>query len=372
MSVDASGWLRAGDLAVSPWVFGPAAFVLLVGAGWLVVWLVLRLVRRGGERHGRPASGTVTRALGLPLYLAVLVVGLLVLQRILPLSPSFDSFLSTAVRGAFVLLGIVLVERVVVGLMRLFAGRVTFIDLSQGIVRGLVRIAIFVVGGIILLDMLGVAITPLVASLGVASLAVALALQAPLANFFAGLMVLADKSLNPGDFVTLDSGEKGYIEKIGLRHTRIRMLPDEIVIVPNEKLLSSTVHNTSLPRNEISIRIQVGVHYDSDLEQVERVTRDVGRKVQQEVEGGVADWEPLIRFHTFDSSSINFTVILRVTDYVAGYLVKHEFIKALHARYRDEGIVIPFPLRTLDIPEKAAARLREALGGRGVPEDRQG
>ncbi len=80
---------------------------------------------------------------------------------------------------------------------------------------------------------------------------------------------------------------------------------------------------------------------------MEQVTLDVARKVMKEVPGGVADAEPVIRFHTFGEFSINFTVFLRVKDAVSQYPVKHEFIKRLHHRYQEEGIVIPFPIRTV-------------------------
>ena len=93
--------------------------------------------------------------------------------------------------------------------------------------------------------------------------------------------------------------------------------------------------------------MNVGVDYDSDLEHVERVTCDVARDVMRTVPGAVAQFEPFIRYHTFGESSIDFTVILRASEFVDQYLVKHEFVKRLHQRYRQEGITIPFPIRTL-------------------------
>ena len=93
--------------------------------------------------------------------------------------------------------------------------------------------------------------------------------------------------------------------------------------------------------------IDVGVDYASDLAHVERVTIEVGREVMREVNGGVPDFEPFTRYHTFGDSSINFSVILRGKEVVDQYLIKHEFVKRLHARYAQEGISIPFPIRTL-------------------------
>jgi small-conductance mechanosensitive channel len=103
------------------------------------------------------------------------------------------------------------------------------------------------------------------------------------------------------------------------------------------------------------------VHYGSDLARVERVTMEVARDVMKNVTGGVPGFEPFIRYHTFGESSIDFTVILRGREFVDQFLVKHEFVKRLHARYAAEGIVIPFPIRTLDFPTQTWRNLQDAL-----------
>jgi len=121
------------------------------------------------------------------------------------------------------------------------------------------------------------------------------------------------------------------------------------VIVPNAKLVNSQITNFYLPEPEMAVLVQVGVSYQSDLEKVERVTIEVAKQVLQEVEGGVEEFDPFIRYHTFSDFSINFIVVLRAKEYVSKYLITHEFIKRLHRRYQQEGIEIPFPIRTLYI-----------------------
>lgn len=101
--------------------------------------------------------------------------------------------------------------------------------------------------------------------------------------------------------------------------------------------------------------VEVSVAYGSDLDRVERVTTDVGRAVMREVEGGIPAFEPFIRYHTFADSGIQFSVILRGRETVDQYLITHEFIKRLHRRYRDEGIEIPFPTRTVEVRGAAGA-----------------
>ena len=207
------------------------------------------------------------------------------------------------------------------------------------------KILITLLGALMILNGMGVSITPILTALGVGGLAVALALQETLSNLFSGLHLTMARQVRVGDFVKLESGEEGYVEDFGWRATTIRTLPNNMVVVPNNKLASSLVMNYYLPNREIAVLVEVGVDYDSDMDQVERITTEVGREVMQTVPGSVPDFVPMIRYHTLGEYSINFTVVLRAKEFVDQYLVKHEFIKRLVARYRQERITIPFPTR---------------------------
>ncbi|EFL36335.1 integral membrane protein [Streptomyces viridochromogenes DSM 40736] len=112
----------------------------------------------------------------------------------------------------------------------------------------------------------------------------------------------------------------------------------------------------------MTVLVQVGVAYDSDLDHVERVTNEVIAETMAEVEGAVADHEPIIRFHTFGDSRIGFTVILGVGEFSDQYRIKHEFIKRLHKRYRVEGIRIPAPARTVALQQGAAVIPQQRTG----------
>ncbi len=218
---------------------------------------------------------------------------------------------------------------------------------GTSLIENLTRITIVGLGALIVLNGLGVSITPILGALGVGGLAVALALQDTLANLFAGFYMTVARQIRVGDYIRLSSGEEGYVADIDWRATRLRMLPNNIVLVPNATLSQSIVINYHLPDREMAVLVDVGVDYDSDLEKVERVTIDVARDVMRTVQGAVATFDPFIRYHTFADSSVNFTVIMRAAEFVDQHLIKHAFVKRLHGRYRDEGIVIPFPIRTI-------------------------
>jgi small-conductance mechanosensitive channel len=223
------------------------------------------------------------------------------------------------------------------------------------IFTNLTRIFVFMIGLLIIFNSLGISIAPILTALGIGGLAVALALQETLANLFSGLQIIVSKQIRPGDYIRLESGEEGLIADINWRNTTVRELSNNMNIIPNSRIAKAIVKNYSLPDKGTSVLIQVGVAYDSDLEKVERETIAVAREIMREIPGGVGAFEPFIRFHTFGESSIDFTVILRVNEFVDQYVVKHEFIKRLHKRYQAQGITIPFPIRTLHLAGKMPA-----------------
>jgi small-conductance mechanosensitive channel len=228
---------------------------------------------------------------------------------------------------------------------------------ASSLTRNIAWALVVAIGLLVVLNGLGLSITPMLTALGVGGLAVALALQEPLANFFAGLFITLAGQIRVGDYLKLDSGQEGYVVDFSWRSTRLRMLANNLVVVPNSKLAQAIVVNHHLPSPDMAVLVEVGVDYASDLHHVERVVIDVGREVLTQVTGGVGEFEPFIRYHTFGDSSIDFTVILRAREFVDQYLIKHEFIKRLHARFDQEGITIPFPIRTVterSVPSAAA------------------
>jgi small-conductance mechanosensitive channel len=233
----------------------------------------------------------------------------------------------------------------------------------SSLTRNVAWTLIAVLGLLVILNGLGLSITPMLTALGVGGLAVALALQEPLANFFAGLFITLAGQIRVGDYVKLDSGQEGYIVDFSWRSTRLRMLANNLIVVPNAKLAQAIVVNHHLPSADLAVLVEVGVDYASDLRHVERVVVDVGREVMRDVPGGVPEFEPFIRYHTFGDSSINFTAILRAKEFVDQYVIKHEFVKRLHARFNDEGIVIPFPIRTIAYRESLPEAPLERIAG---------
>lgn len=348
------------QIPLSPWLIGPVIALL-----WLAILLPLKktvLARShdyfAGRSHWAWAESLIG-ALGPTITIVVMAGAIALLAWILPLKSKAEHALYIILVGLVVLALMVFADRICRGMLMRIASRSPALQGEMGLIQGATRGVVIALALMVFLDSVGISITPLIASLGIGTAAVALALQDTLANLFAGIYMLAEKPIQAGHFIQLESNEQGHVEHVGWRSTQIRMLSDTVVVVPNAKLAGSVITNFSLPKNELGITVEVGVDYASNLEQVEAITLEVARLVMSRVIGAASAFEPRVRFHTFADSSINFRVWLGARNYVEGLELKHEFIKCLHARYSEEGIVMPSPIRTIDIPDKLLVKVRD-------------
>jgi len=215
-----------------------------------------------------------------------------------------------------------------------------------GLAQTSVRLAVLLIGGLVLLGVLGIEITPILTALGVGGLAVALALQDTLSNLFAGMHLLADKPIRVGDYVKIADSVEGYVVDVGWRSTRVRMLQNNVIVVPNKKVTESVITNYDLPESRMALLLRVGVSYASDPDRVEAVLVDEARRAAGEVEGLLAEPAPFARLIPgFGEYSLDFTLICQVRTFVDQYGVQHELRKRILRRLRAEGIEIPFPTR---------------------------
>lgn len=256
-------------------------------------------------------------------------------------------WMDTALKGLTIFFMFWSIERVVFSLIKAGVLLKKVSTSSQLLISIVIRAAIFVIAFLMILDAAGISITPLLASLGVGSVAVALALQDTLSNLFSGFYILADKPFQVGDFVEIDNGAiQGYVTKVGWRSTHIKQITNNIIVVPNSKVADSTLVNYDLNEKQTSMLIPCGVAYESDLEKVEKVCIDVAKKMSDK-DYYVKDFDARVRFNEFGSSSINFNVIIRVNQYENHFKLKHEYIMALHKAFGENGIEIPFPQRVM-------------------------
>ncbi len=314
-------------------------------AGLIVDRVVIGGLRRVAAKTPGQLDDVIVASLKGAVRWAGLLVGIYFALRYLPLPSGIDKNIDTGMRVAVLLLSIVVMARFASGITMHYAYRV--LPSSASLAKIVVNVIIFGIGLLVIFQTMGIQITPLITALGVGGLAVALALQPTLANFFAGIQLLALKEINQGDYIVLDTGQEGFVLDISWRSTTLRMLKNNLVIVPNTKMTDAIIVNYALPNQPFSVLLGIGVSYASDLEKVERVSKEVAREVIARVDGTVKDFEPLIRFNAFGDSSITYNLIIQCNEFAAQYLAAHELVKALHKRFGEEGIEIPFPIRTV-------------------------
>src|SRR5258706_1691730 len=328
------------------WIVSALVVLAAAGLAFLLNRLILWAIRRALRRTA--VDPRIYPLLERYLFPLLVVVALLLIADAAPLPPKAQAAIHQLLSIAGLLLAVILATKGALLLLRTMEIRYGLYNI-RGPLEVLTKIVMVAVGGMLILDNLGISLTPILTTLGIGSLAVAIGLQDTLGNFFAGLYLKADRPIEIGHYVRLQSGEEGYVERIGWRSTRIRMLPNNMVVVPNNKLVQDNITNYHLPDREMAVPVPLGVAYGSDLEKVERATVEVAREVLRTVPGGVRDFEPVLRYHAFGQSTIDFTVVLRAREFTDGILLKHEFIKRIHVRYAEEGIVLPFPSRTVYI-----------------------
>jgi len=326
----------------------PLAFLAgSLALGFLAEKIVLVLLKKITANTGWGAYAAIKSGLRGMIILLFAIVGLYGAMRLTNLSPVVLFYYHRVLVVMIIFSLTVAAARVTAGLVDLYVRKAEGVLPSTTILGNMLRIIIFLTGLLVILSYLDIPIAPIVTALGIGGFAVALAFQDTLSNLFSGLHILASRLVKPGDFIQLDTGEEGYVEDVTWRNTTIRTLPDNMVVVPNSRLASAIVTNFNQPRKEMSVLVEVGVDYCSDLSEVEEVTVEVAGEVLREVPGGTDCFQPFVRYHSFSEYRIEFTVILRVNEYVDQYLLKHEFIKRLHERYRERGIEIPLPVRSI-------------------------
>ena len=345
-------------LASAPgWAIIAAVTAVGIGVGWICERLLARwahwATRRTASTWDDVLLGSVHRLPMIWFAVAALYLGVSV-------AGYGDPLLNLVGRAA----SVIVIVTIIVMAMRLaaaaitgFARRSTGMETSTTLVQNVVRLLLLILGTALILQNLGINITTLVTALGISGLAVALALQDTLGNLFAGMQIIMSRQIRPGDYVALATGEEGAVTDIQARNTTIRTFPESNrVLVPNSILASTVVTNYSLPHRRLFITLPIGVAYDSDLAKVETVTVDESRKVLSEVEGGLTDEEPFVRFEEFSDFSINFLLRVPIRRFTDQFLVRHELVKRIHRRYQAEGIEIPFPIRTVHMRDSVHLR----------------
>lgn len=325
-------------------------FVLTMGLGWLVRWLILKALRGWAARSQSRAGAVLTGVLAGPMLIWVVILAAHVAIQSSSLPAKFADRGAETLYFLWMVSVTLMATRLAGNLVRHYGDQVPGALPVTTLSQNLAKIGVLILGIVVALDHYNYSIKTILTALGIGGLAVALALQDTLSNLFAGFYVAVARQIRLGDYVKLNTGEEGYVTDIGWRSTTIRSLNSNMIIVPNAKLAQAIVTNYYLPEKRMSASFQVGVSYRSDPDQVEKVLLEIALQGAAEIPGMLADPVPSVAFDPgFGDSSLGFTVSFTVAEFASQFGVRNELKKRVFRRFRQDGIEIPFPTRMVHL-----------------------
>jgi small-conductance mechanosensitive channel len=301
-----------------------------------------RVVRRLTARIDGEVDDIVFETLHPPLYASVLLVGGVVAVELLDLAIVSSLQVRPAVFSVLVVVWVLTLTRLGRKLSAALkddgrSGQV--VPIFQNVWTAVVVGA----GGFLLLSFWNVDVTPLLASAGIIGIVLGFAARDTIANFFGSIALYADGTYKVGDYIVLETGERGRVEDITIRSTTIRTRDDMLVTVPNAVLNAARIINESTPQTERRVRIEVGVAYGTDIDHVEAVLLGVAGDESLVRD----DPAPRVRMRGFGDSAIDLELLCWIGAPVLRGRASHKLYTEVYRRFTAEGIEIPFPQRVV-------------------------
>lgn len=346
---------------VQDWIDSLQAYPLLQALVVILAFLILAaivnrlicgIVSRMVARTETDLDDRVLKALHRPIFFTVALIGLLIATEFLTLSQGVEDFTDSAIRTLLIVIWFVFAVRFSRLLLEVMGSEETRFQLveptTEPLLRNAILVVLFIAGAYAILVAWGQDVTGLVASAGILGLALSFAAQDTLSNLFAGVAILTDRPYRIGDYIILDSGERGEVTHIGLRSTRLLTRDDVEVSIPNGVMgKAKIVNEASGPPSRYRVRVKVGVAYGSDIDEVSKVLMAVGTGHSEVRTSPV----PRVRFRTFGDSALELELLCWIERPADRGRVVHELNCEVYTRFAEAGIQIPFPQRDLHIRE---------------------
>lgn len=327
-----------------------------LAAAYVVLWIgIAALVRRGlrrwltnlASKQRSELTEVLAASLPRPAALAVFLVALSPGVELLPLREHLSAELQRWLGGALAILGVAAVMRVILHAIDAYGRSNPALRSSSGVGKAVTWVAGLAIVAVLVSDALGISLAPALTALGVGSLAVALALQDTLSNFFSGLYLVVEKPVRPGDFVRVDPSYEGYVDAIGWRSTHLRTLQNNLVVIPNATLSKAIITNYSLPTPSVASSVRIDVGLDADIDKVEDALADEARRAI-DLPGMAAAPKPDVALSPgFVDGVVAFTVTFHVEGFTDQGKVQHLLRKRIASRLKREGVPLSSGLAAL-------------------------
>ncbi len=339
-----------------PFVTPTLTVVTVMLVALLIRQVVIKGLKRYSARTANPYDDVVVALIDRRILLWAFLIALLMALPEMPWRQGMIRTGITLVTATFVLSLAMATGRALGAIAPLYAVTTGTGLSGTTLIKYVAQFLIYALGASIILSMFDISVAPAITALGIGGLAVALAFQDTLSNVFAGIAMTLSQHIRINDYVQLDSGEEGFIYDIGWRYTVIRSFQNNLVIIPNRKMADSVVTNFHLPDPQLRIELTVTVGFECDLVAVERVLLEVARQAVGQVQGVLAEPAATVRFKEFNVSGVLTKLFVSIDDFNQKYVASHELMKRVHIRFREEGIMIPYPVRTIRFSQSSGNR----------------
>ncbi len=316
---------------------------------WLAAYILQEILPRFTAKTQTTLDDELVRALQRPVKLLVILTGLALAIHSLEFGTLYFGPFDKIVMILYFLLGAYLVSNVIHGLIQWYSNDIapktksSLDDQLMPFLDKVDRIVIFTIALLMILDRLGYPITPIMASLGVAGIAVAFAAQETISNVFGAFSILTDRPFKVGDRIELSDTEIGDVIDIGVRSTRIKTADNKIIILPNSVISKGKIINYSEPDMKVRFTIKVGISYKSDIDRALLIMTDIAKSTE-----GVLQ-NPVPRAYVVALSSYSIDLILHawVKDYKLEFEVPDRIYRDIIQKFAQENIEIPYPITTI-------------------------
>lgn len=341
------------------YIYSVLILLVAVMVAKLVTWFINNYAKKIASKTKTKLDDLIFERIGVPIYYFFIIFGVFLALSPLNLSENIELILRRIILSINILFGAFIIVQVLgIFLSEWIKKKVerTKSELDDAlfpIFSRIVNVIIYTLAALYILRVWQIEITPLLAGLGVAGLAIGLALQETLSNMFSGISVVADRYFKVGDIIQLDSGETGEVLDISLRSTKIRTFNNEIMIIPNSKIANNKIINYAQPDKKARISLDISVAYGSNVERIKKVVLDTVKELAKKEKHIILDEKPpAIFFVEMGDFALKFSLKVWVNNYRKRYGIKDKLNTEIYNALRKAKIEIPFPTRTVYIKKE--------------------
>jgi small-conductance mechanosensitive channel len=324
----------------------------LVGAR-MVIHFFEKYLEEFTARTKMKVADVIIKTIKVPLYILILLLGVNI--ALVHVNFPFLAQIGLIFRIIGAILGTWVAYRIIPALMKIYGRslakrtKTNIDDVIIPVLEKIVKLFLLIIGILLILNILEINITPMLAGMGIAGIAIALALQDTLSNIFSGFYMMVDHPFKLGDRIMLGEGELYEVRDVGMRSTRLYdIINHTMVTIPNSEFSKMKLINLVEPDRRLKVRIPIGVAYGSDIGKVKRVLLEISKEATNVLD----DPEPMVFFNEFDDFSLNLILIVWIDDVTKKLDVIDHINSRIKERFEEEHIDIPFPIRTLHMERK--------------------